>query len=70
MYNKSIVNHIISKVETSIDFKLGVKERDIMDPVLFLFLMMDFSETLEDEWTDLDTLDTLLDLDIKTALSR
>ena len=53
MYDKSVVNLIIGKVETSIEFKVGVKQGDIMAPVLFLFLMMAFSKTLEDEWTDL-----------------
>ena len=53
MHNKIIFKIIIGKVETSIDFKVGVKKGDSMAPVLFLFLMMAFSETLEDEWTDL-----------------
>ena len=51
MYNKSIVNLIIDKVETSIEFEVGFKQGDIMAPVLFLLLMMDFAETLEDKWT-------------------
>ena len=53
MYDKSIVKLIIRKVETPIDFKVGVKQGDRISPVLFLFLMMTFPETLEDEWTDL-----------------
>ena len=53
MYNKSIVKLIIDKVETSIELKVGVKQRYSMDPVLFLLLMMAFAETLEDEWTTL-----------------
>ena len=53
MYGKSIVKLIIGKVETSIEFKVGVKQGDSMAPVLFLFLMMAFAETLEDEWTAL-----------------
>ena len=36
MYDKNIVKLTIGKVETSIDFKLGVKKRDSMAPVLFL----------------------------------
>ena len=32
---------------------MGVKQGDSMAPVLFLFLMMAFAETLEDEWTAL-----------------
>ena len=51
MYDKNIVKLIIGKVETSIDFKVGVKQGKNIAPVLFLFLMMAFSETLEDEWT-------------------
>ena len=50
MYNKSIVKIIIGKVETSIDFKVGVKQGDIIALVRFLFLMMAFTETLEHEW--------------------
>ena len=50
MYDKSIVNTIIGKVETSSDFKVGVKQGDIMAPVLFMSLMMAFAKTLEDEW--------------------
>ena len=53
MYDKSRVKIIIRKVETSIEFKVGVKQGDNMAPVLFLFLMMAFAETLEDKWTDL-----------------
>ena len=53
MYAKSIVKIVISKVEKSIDFTVGVKQGDIMAPVPFLFLMLDFSETLECEWTAL-----------------
>ena len=53
MYDKSIVKIIIAKVDTSIDFKVGVKQGEIMDPVLFLLLMMAFAKTLEDEWTAL-----------------
>ena len=49
MYDKSIVKLFIGKVDTSIEFKVGVKQGDSMDPALFLFLMMDFSEILEDK---------------------
>ena len=48
MYNKIIFNIIIGKVETSIDFKVGVKQGDNMAPLLFMFLIMAFVETLED----------------------
>ena len=54
MYDKSIVKLIIGKVETSIKLKVGVKQGDRMDPVLFLFLMMASAETLEDEWRPSD----------------
>ena len=46
IYNKSIVKLIIGKVETSINFKVGVKHGDIMATVPFLFLMMSLKETL------------------------
>ena len=45
MYYKIIVKLIIGKIDTSIDFKVGVKQGDIMSPVLFMFLMIEFSET-------------------------
>ena len=45
---KSVVKFIIGKVETSIDFKLGVKQGQIMALVLFMFLMMALAETPED----------------------
>ena len=53
MYEKIIVKLIIIKVGASIEFKIGVKQGDSMDLVLFLFLMMAFAETLEVEWTAL-----------------
>ena len=53
MYKKSVVKLIIGKVKTSINLKVGVKQKDSMAPFLFLFLMMEFSETLEDMWTTL-----------------
>ena len=53
-YEKIIVKIIIGKVETSIDFKVDFKQGDSMAPVLFLFLMMAFSETLEDKWKALE----------------
>ena len=46
MYDKSVVKFIIGKIETSINFKVVVKQGDSMDPVLFLFLVVFFSETL------------------------
>ena len=49
MYNKTIVNLIIGKVETFMDFKVGVKQGYSIDSVLFIFLMMDLAKTLEDK---------------------
>ena len=46
MYDKSVVKLIISNIETSIDIKMGVKQGDNMAPIVFLFLMMSFAETL------------------------
>ena len=51
MHNKSVFKLVIGNIETSIDFKVGVKQGDSTTLVLFLFLMMAFAETLEDEWT-------------------
>ena len=48
MYEKSIVKLIIGKVETSIEFKVGIKQGDSISSLQFMFLMMAFSETLED----------------------
>ena len=53
MYDKNLVNLIIGKIETFINFKVGIKQGYSMAPVLFLLLMMAFYETLEDEWTAL-----------------
>ena len=50
MYDKIIVKLVIGKVETSIDFKVGFKQGYIMAPVIFLFLIMSFVKTLEDNW--------------------
>ena len=46
MYNKIIFKLIISKVEKSIELKVGVKKGDSTAPVIFMFLMMAFAETL------------------------
>ena len=43
----SVVRLIIWNIETSIPFKVGVNQGEIMSPVLFLFLIMTFAETLE-----------------------
>ena len=53
MYDKNVVKIIIEKTETSISLKLGVKQGYRMAPLLFMFLMMAFAKTLEDEWAAL-----------------
>ena len=50
MYSNNKVRLIIGKIDTSIPFEVGVKQGDSVAPVLFLFLMMDFAETVEAEW--------------------
>ena len=47
IYKDSTVISIIVIINTSIPFKFCVKQGDIMAPVLFLFVIMDFDETLE-----------------------
>ena len=51
MYKDSRVRLIIGKIDTTIPFYVGVKQGDSMAPVLFLFIIMGFAETLEREWT-------------------
>ena len=41
---------ILGKFDISIPFEVGVKQGDSVAPVLFLFIMRAFSETLEEEW--------------------
>ena len=50
MYKDSIVRLIIGKNDTSIPFNVGVKQGNSMVPVLFLFIIISFAETLEEEW--------------------
>ena len=50
MYSNNKVRLIIGKIDTSIPFEVGVKQGDILAPVLFLFLMMAFTEVIEQEW--------------------
>ena len=50
IYDVSLVQLIIGKIYTAIDFKVGVKQVNGMEPVLFLLLFIEFSKTLEDEW--------------------
>ena len=47
MYMDSVVGLIFGKIDTYIPFKVGVKQGDSMAPVLFLFVIMSFVETLE-----------------------
>jgi len=50
MYVDSVVRLIIGKIDTSIPFQVGVKQGDSIAPVIFLFIIMAFAETLEKEW--------------------
>ena len=50
MYSNNKVRIIISKIDTSIPFEVGVKQGDSVAPMLSLFLMMVFAETVEAEW--------------------
>ena len=47
MYKNSVVRLIIGKIDTSIPFNVGVKQGYIMDPVIFMFLIMAFADKLE-----------------------
>ena len=40
----------MGKIDIPIPFEVGVKQGDIVAPVLFLFIMMAFVETIEKEW--------------------
>ena len=41
----------IGKNKETMSQNVGVRQGDCMSPVLFLFMVMAFSETLEKEWT-------------------
>ena len=41
----------IGKEKKEIQQKVGVRQGDNMSPVLFLFMMAAFAETLENEWS-------------------
>ena len=47
MYKDSVVKLVIGEFETTIDFKVGVKQGDSVAPVLFLFIVMAFAEKLK-----------------------
>ena len=51
IYKDSVVKLVIGEFETTIEFKVGVKQGDSVAPVLLLFIVMAFAETLEKEWT-------------------
>ena len=47
MYKNSVMRLIIGKIDTSTPFKVLVEQGDNMAPVLFIFFIMKFDETLE-----------------------
>ena len=49
MYEKSLVKLIIEKIDASINFRVGVKQGNIMEPFIFMFLMMLSSKTQKDK---------------------
>ena len=49
MYTDNNVRLIMGKIDISIPLEVGIKQGDSVAPVLFLFIMMAFSETLEEE---------------------
>ena len=51
MYKDSMVKLVIGEFEIKIGFKVGFKQGDSVAPALFLFIVMEFYETLEGEWT-------------------
>ena len=51
MYKDSVVKLVIGEFETTIDFKVGVKQGDSVAPVLLFFIVMAFDKILEKEWT-------------------
>ena len=53
MYRNIVAQIINGNIKTSMYFKVGIKQGNIMAPVLFLLLTMTFYKTLEDKWTDL-----------------
>ena len=51
MYKNSVMRLLIGKIDTYIPFKVRVNQGYRMALVLFLSLIMEFSKTLEKEWT-------------------
>eukprot|EP00978_Attheya_sp_CCMP212_P041575 scaffold240147_cov43-Attheya_sp.AAC.1 len=55
LYEGASVNLKVGTADSrSIPYTVGVKQGDAMAPVLFLFLIQAFAETLEEEWEDAD----------------
>jgi hypothetical protein len=55
LYDGASVNLKVGEASPrSIPYTVGVKQGDAMAPVLFLFLMQAFAETLEDSWEEAD----------------
>eukprot|EP00978_Attheya_sp_CCMP212_P040944 scaffold229102_cov58-Attheya_sp.AAC.1 len=55
LYKGASVNLKVGTADSrSIPYTVGVKQGNAMAPVLFLFLIQAFAETLEEEWEDAD----------------
>ena len=55
LHNGASVNLKVGNASPrSIPYTVGVKQGDVMVPLLFLFLMQAFAETLEDSWEEAD----------------
>eukprot|EP00978_Attheya_sp_CCMP212_P019956 scaffold56669_cov57-Attheya_sp.AAC.5 len=55
LYKVTSVNLKVGKADSrSIPYTVGVKQGDAMAPILFLFLIQAFAETLEEEWEDVN----------------
>ena len=54
MYTDNNMILILEKIYISIPFEVGVKQGHSVALVIFLFIMMSFSETLEEEWVKND----------------
>jgi hypothetical protein len=51
MYKDSTVIFKTGQEMREIPYEIGVKQGDNMAPVLFIYLMNTFAETLSDKWT-------------------